>query len=164
MPDIILKIAKKEHMKMKVFAVVILGMGLLGFTLKEQHNPNPKNLKGQEIVQIESGKATLADSESMPVYGNWRNFTTSDGLPGDKAYCVRIDGDRVLVGTHEGLAVYEQNKWTTYTSEDGQVFLDSSTPNIAIQGKIEDDSQIKFTTHRPYFFTFQLSFKCAASS
>jgi tetratricopeptide (TPR) repeat protein len=30
-----------------------------------------------------------------------------------------------------------------YTSEDGQVFLDSSTPNIAIQGKISDDSQIK---------------------
>ena len=119
MPDIILKIAKKERMKMKVFAVVILGMGLLGFTLKEQHNPNPKNLKGQEIEQVESGDATLTDSESMPVYGNWRNFTTSDGLPGDKAYCVRIDGERVLVGTHEGLAVYEQNKWTTYTSEDG---------------------------------------------
>ena len=30
-----------------------------------------------------------------------------------------------------------------YTSEDGQVFLDSSTPNVAIQGKISDESQIK---------------------
>ena len=30
-----------------------------------------------------------------------------------------------------------------YTSEDGQVFLDSSTPNIAIQGKITDASKIK---------------------
>jgi tetratricopeptide (TPR) repeat protein len=33
-----------------------------------------------------------------------------------------------------------------YTSEDGQVFLDSSTPNIAIQGKISDESQIKSIT------------------
>jgi tetratricopeptide (TPR) repeat protein len=33
-----------------------------------------------------------------------------------------------------------------YTSEDGQVFLDSSTPNIAIQGKVEDQSQIKSIT------------------
>ncbi len=55
----------------------------------------------------------------MPVYGNWRNFTTKDGLPSDKAYTVRIDGDRVLVGTHDGLAVYENDKWRTYTTKDG---------------------------------------------
>jgi len=30
-----------------------------------------------------------------------------------------------------------------YTSEDGQVYLDSPTPNIAIQGRITDESQIK---------------------
>ena len=30
-----------------------------------------------------------------------------------------------------------------YTTEDGQVFLDSNIPNIAIQGKIIDDSKIK---------------------
>ena len=55
----------------------------------------------------------------MPVYGHWKNFTTKDGLPSDKAYCVRIDGDRVLVGTHEGLAVYENGKWKSYTTKDG---------------------------------------------
>ena len=33
-----------------------------------------------------------------------------------------------------------------YTSEEGQVFLDSSTPNIAIQGKISDESPIKSIT------------------
>ncbi|TAL61088.1 MAG: caspase family protein, partial [Bacteroidetes bacterium] len=33
-----------------------------------------------------------------------------------------------------------------YTSEDGQVFLDSSTPNIAVQGKISDESPIKSIT------------------
>ncbi len=30
-----------------------------------------------------------------------------------------IDGDRVLVGTHDGLAVYENGKWNTYTTKDG---------------------------------------------
>jgi ligand-binding sensor domain-containing protein len=55
----------------------------------------------------------------MPVYGHWRNFTTKDGLPSDHAYTVRIDGDRVLVGTHDGLAVYEKGKWRTYTTKDG---------------------------------------------
>jgi hypothetical protein len=33
-----------------------------------------------------------------------------------------------------------------YTSDEGQVFLDSSTPNIAVQGKIYDESQIKSIT------------------
>lgn len=33
-----------------------------------------------------------------------------------------------------------------YTSDDGQVFLDSSTPNIAIQGKITDESPIRSIT------------------
>jgi tetratricopeptide (TPR) repeat protein len=33
-----------------------------------------------------------------------------------------------------------------YTSDEGQVFLDSPTPNIAIQGKISDESQIKSIT------------------
>ena len=59
------------------------------------------------------------DANKMPVYGHWRNFTTKDGLPSDHVYCVRIDGERVLAGTHDGLAVYENGKWKTYTTTDG---------------------------------------------
>ena len=59
------------------------------------------------------------DANKMPVYGHWRNFTTKDGLPSDHVYCVRIDGKRVLAGTHDGLAVYENGKWKTYTTKDG---------------------------------------------
>jgi tetratricopeptide (TPR) repeat protein len=33
-----------------------------------------------------------------------------------------------------------------YTSDDGQVYLDASTPNVSIQGKISDQSQIKSIT------------------
>ena len=66
------------------------------------------------------GKTDIKDDpDKMPVYGHWCNFTTKDGLPSDHAYCVRIDGDRVLAGTHDGLAVYEKGKWKTYTTKDG---------------------------------------------
>jgi len=55
----------------------------------------------------------------MPIYGHWKNFTTKDGLPSNKTYCVRIDGQRILVGTNKGLAVYENGLWKTYTTKDG---------------------------------------------
>lgn len=60
-----------------------------------------------------------AQNSSIPIFGNWKNFTINDGLPSNKTYCVRIDENRVLVGTHDGLAVYENNSWKTYTTEDG---------------------------------------------
>jgi len=63
--------------------------------------------------------AVNADANQMPLYGNWKNFYKKDGLASDKTYCVRIDKDRVLFGTHEGLSVYQDGKWKTYTSEDG---------------------------------------------
>lgn len=55
----------------------------------------------------------------MPIYGNWKTFTTKDGLPSDKIYCVRTDEDRVWVGTNQGLALLEDGEWTVYTEEDG---------------------------------------------
>ncbi len=60
-------------------------------------------------------------SEGIPVYGNWKTFTKEDGLPDDKCYAIRIDSERkrVLVGTHHGLAVYQDGKWTNYTTKDG---------------------------------------------
>lgn len=73
----------------------------------------------QTSLKETSVKAVVNDSKPMPVYGHWRNFTTKDGLPSDKAYTVRIDGNRVLVGTHDGLAVFENGKWKTYTTKDG---------------------------------------------
>lgn len=73
------------------------------------------NIYGQPSLKNE----VKDDAGKMPVYGHWRSFTTKDGLPSDHVYCVRIDGDRVFAGTHDGLAVYEKGKWTTYTTKDG---------------------------------------------
>jgi hypothetical protein len=71
------------------------------------------------ILSVGSLGFISEETKPLPLYGHWRSFTSKDGLPSDKAYCVRIDGDRVLVGTHDGLAVYEKGKWRTYTTEDG---------------------------------------------
>ncbi len=72
-----------------------------------------------EELNVTSKTVELPESDGMPIYGKWKNFTAEDGLASDKTYCVRIDNDRVLVGTHDGLSVYENEKWITYTTEDG---------------------------------------------
>ncbi len=58
-------------------------------------------------------------AKTFPAYGNWKTITKADGLPSNKAYCVRVAGERVLVGTHDGLSVLENGAWKTYTTEDG---------------------------------------------
>ena len=91
---------KLHYSVISVIAVIFFGVGSFAFIGID------KNADGKEAQEI-------------PLYGNWKNFTKADGLPGDKTYAVRVDGDRVLVGTHEGLAVFEDGKWTTYTTKDG---------------------------------------------
>jgi ligand-binding sensor domain-containing protein len=122
-------------MKKKSFKYVIIAIALLAiiFTgLVFLRNPATSGSSGHKINEVSAGNAhmisdrtpgsssgVIKEAKAMPVYGNWRNFTKKDGLPSDKAYAVRIDGDRVLVGTHDGLAVFENDKWRTYTTEDG---------------------------------------------
>jgi len=61
----------------------------------------------------------LTKTSTMPEYGNWKSFTTKDGLPANKIFCVRADGDRVWIGTSHGLVLYENETFKTYTVEDG---------------------------------------------
>ena len=120
---------KKKSVRYSVAAIIlpgIISLGLLGrkkyFSTQQFHEPE-KGLSvdsSQGLTDGSSSKTDIKkDSKAMPVYGHWRNFTTKDGLPSDKAFTVRIDGDRVLVGTHDGLAVYEKGVWRTYTTKDG---------------------------------------------
>lgn len=81
--------------------IVILGVGFLGLFFLAFNRP---------ASEIEN---------EFPVYENWTTVTTKDGLPSNKIYCVKIDGDRVLAGTHDGLAVLENGNWKTYTTENG---------------------------------------------
>ncbi len=54
----------------------------------------------------------------MPLF-RFENFTTANGLPDNHIYSVLVDGDRIWAGTENGLAVYENHAWKTYTTKDG---------------------------------------------
>ena len=71
------------------------------------------------ILAILQPAATKGQAENIPLYGNWKTYSTKDGLPSNKVSCVRIDEDRIWAGTSEGLALYEDDKWTVFTTEDG---------------------------------------------
>jgi len=106
-----------------IFAVVLLLVKKPALTDATVNKSKPEVLAGNAHKDIDkypgSSAEKIREAGAVPVYGNWRTFTTRDGLPSDKAYTVRIDGDRVLVGTHDGLSVYQNGKWRTYTTDDG---------------------------------------------
>jgi len=120
---------RKNYFKFAGIVIVLFGILSMGLFIQGKSAPDinsrssdekPVSKDSEKKAVITSSKAELNDGKNiMPVYGHWRNFTMKDGLPSDHAYCVRIDGKRVLVGTHEGMAVYEDGKWKTYTTKDG---------------------------------------------
>jgi ligand-binding sensor domain-containing protein len=123
------KVVKNSFLKYTMVALILLGAsaGYL-FITKSGDKNNIQQSGRKKITNISQNKSSgtpasssgaVKEARRMPVYGHWRTYTTKDGLPSDKAYTVRIDGDRVLVGTHDGLAVYENRKWRTYTTKDG---------------------------------------------
>jgi ligand-binding sensor domain-containing protein len=63
-------------------------------------------------------QAPAAAPQVLPRF-RFENFTTANGLPDDHVFAVLVDGDRVWAGTENGLAVYENHKWKTYTTKDG---------------------------------------------
>lgn len=54
----------------------------------------------------------------MPRF-RWETFTTANGLPDNRVYCVAVDGKRIWAGTDNGLALYENGKWKIFRPEDG---------------------------------------------
>jgi len=55
---------------------------------------------------------------AMPRF-RFENFTTANGLPDDHVFSVLVDGDRIWAGTENGLGLYENGKWKTFTTRDG---------------------------------------------
>ena len=46
----------------------------------------------------------------------WENFTTANGMPDAKVFCVAVDGNRVWAGTEDGLVLIENGKVQRFTS------------------------------------------------
>ena len=107
-----------------VLVLIIAGILLLARSNKpslenKAHRMSDDFVDFSTIESFEKESGNHVHATGIPVYGNWKNFTEKDGLPSDKCYAIRIDGDRVYVGTHHGLAVYEDGKWKTFTTDDG---------------------------------------------
>jgi hypothetical protein len=52
----------------------------------------------------------LAMAQKPRLITRWENFTTANGMPDAKVFCVTVDGDRVWAGTEDGLALIENGK------------------------------------------------------
>jgi ligand-binding sensor domain-containing protein len=78
-------------------------------------------LAGQTAARPVRRVHALAQVQGVPAMPRFRfeNFTTANGLPNDHVFSVLVDGDRVWAGTDNGLAVYENGNWKTYTTADG---------------------------------------------
>jgi ligand-binding sensor domain-containing protein len=82
-------------------------------------------LAARSVVQSQQRPAQRvhADSQSqgVPAMPRFRfeNFTTANGLPDNHVFSVLVDGGRIWAGTENGLAVYENGAWKTYTTVDG---------------------------------------------
>lgn len=63
----------------------------------------------------------LATDKGIVTYdGNWKQYTTEDGLISNNTQCVvGSRGGMILVGTKEGLSFYNNTFWMNYTKEDG---------------------------------------------
>ncbi len=62
--------------------------------------------------------APLPPSPRMPHY-RFVNYTTANGLPNNHVYSVLVDGSRIWAGTDDGLGLYENARWRTFTTRDG---------------------------------------------
>jgi ligand-binding sensor domain-containing protein len=67
----------------------------------------------------------------------WENFTTANGMPDPKVFCVTVDGSRVWAGTEDGLVLIENGKvQRVYTTKDGLV--QRAVMGIAVDKKTGD--------------------------
>ena len=62
--------------------------------------------------------AAAPPAPRMPHY-RFVNYTTANGLPDNHVYAVLVDGKRIWAGTDNGLALFENGTWKTYTTKDG---------------------------------------------
>ncbi|NBB76059.1 MAG: hypothetical protein GVY02_01660, partial [Bacteroidetes bacterium] len=85
----------------------------------DQRGPAADQAKQTSGTQKEPSDLSEEDADALPFFREWTTFTTADGLPSDKISTIRIDGDRVWIGTDKGLAIYENGEFTVLTTEDG---------------------------------------------
>ncbi len=108
---------------MKKMTLLILAVALFApaVMLSSAQIANSKTKSSTISAGTNGATAQLAPPQvahGMPRY-RFENFTTANGLPDNHVYSVLVDGDRIWAGTDNGLGLYENGKWKTYTKADG---------------------------------------------
>jgi ligand-binding sensor domain-containing protein len=80
--------------------------------------PAPQKNGTPAIHKAVKGNGAALPVPAMPRF-RFENFTTADGLPDNHVYSVLVDGNRIWAGTDNGLGLYENGKWRTFTTSDG---------------------------------------------
>lgn len=69
--------------------------------------------------------------------GEWRHFTTADGLAADAVRRVAVDHEgNVWAATAEGLSVFDGRRWRTHTSRDGVPNDDIAAVTVGPDGTV----------------------------
>jgi ligand-binding sensor domain-containing protein len=108
-------------MKTRCTTVLCVAFALLAIGVPAQtavhagHNLNARSAAAPGSIRA---RAQSAPPQAMPRF-RFENFTTANGLPDNHVFSVLVDGGRIWAGTENGLAVYENHNWKTYTTEDG---------------------------------------------
>lgn len=103
----------------------LLSAGTIFIFAFSRSNPLIEDVTGAQedkLIEFTEEKEKAApekDIDYLPLFRQWETFTTEDGLPSDKISSIRIDGNRVWIGTDKGLAIYEDGEFSVLTTEDG---------------------------------------------
>jgi len=65
-------------------------------------------LTAATMVLLATGGSLAAERPHLIT--RWENFTTANGMPDAKVFCVTVDGPRVWAGTEDGLVLIENGK------------------------------------------------------
>lgn len=97
-------------------AILMLAMAVLLVEV-----PNAAVAQSQTVGRGVRKNAMGIAKPAIPAMPRFRfeNFTTANGLPDDHVFSVLVDGDRIWAGTQNGLGLYENGKWKTFTTKDG---------------------------------------------
>ncbi len=89
-------------------------------------------------IELAFGQAPAPDDQLPYVYTNWRHFTVADGLPNDHIFAVKADGQKVWIGTEDGLACLdkESGQIKSWKEEDGLPF--QAVTAIAVDSRTGD--------------------------
>ena len=75
------------------------------------------------VAMCIAGSAPGAENvrvQEPTLFASWQAFhKESDGLPDNRIRSLRVDGERLWVGTMGGVALHANGRWQAWTGEDG---------------------------------------------